>query len=282
MESDGQQKSLGENKSFTLRPLENADVATCAHIAGEAFKKDRHTQLKTRCPENPYDHEEGMKGAFAHWLSRPSGTIEGTVAVDQTSGQVVGWIVWGFRGFDDDASRQGKVEENPEEKVEEKTKDEVKDKVEVEKEQIEPDTAPPTESTPPVKKRTRASLEEYTSADLQTWMKRLMPPGTKCMFICSIAVHPSYEGHGIGTQLMAQGTTKADAEGVKCWVHASEAGAQIFETCGFEQVGSLALDLDAWNVDNIVPPEGDGAKWGIYTFRYMVRPARKRESMLVS
>ena len=58
---------------------------------------------------------------------------------------------------------------------------------------------------------------------------------------------------------------------MSCWVHASEAGYKPFEKAGFEEVGRLDLDLDEYA---LVPREEgeENAKWGSYTFRYMLRP----------
>lgn len=139
---------------------------------------------------------------------------------------------------------------------------------------------PPDRALFDKEKSAREQLDAYTSADLQTFMTTLMPPGARCMYIVSIVVHPDHQGKSVGRALIRRGTDRADIEGVCCWVHASEAGASMFKKCGFEEIRRLHLDLDEWNWMGTVPPgdqkeniliEGGMSKWGKYVFRYMLR-----------
>lgn len=243
--------------SFTLRPMAADDVDACARVAGLAFQSDRHTQLKALDPDDPYDHEQGMKGGLQYWLgSSPSGIVESTVAVSNSTSEIVGWVAWGFHRFNSaeaDAKHQAEIKEltrSP------SSKD---------------DPLPEISTEYDPSKSMRQNLEGYTGQDMSNWMKKLMPPGTRCMYICSIAIHPDYQGSGIGSALIKQGTDRADKEDVSAWVHASEAGANMFGRHGFREVGNLVLDLDHWNQHNLDPPEGQGNEWGKYTFKYMQR-----------
>ena len=246
--------------SYKLRPIAAHDVAECARVAGLAFENDRHTQLKARSPTNPYNHEEGMEIALHHWLSRPHGVVEMTAAIDDTTKHILGWVVWGYWGFESAAAEQQREPELrnlSDEKLHEPAPVTKAEPVEDSQDELEMDR-----------------LEDITDRDMATWMKRLMPPGTKCMFICSIVVHPQYQGRGVGGALLHKGTARADDKGVFCWVHASEAGSGLFAKHGFKEVGKLELDLDRWNAENLPAPEGDGGRWGSYTFRYMRRDAQ--------
>lgn len=72
---------------------------------------------------------------------------------------------------------------------------------------------------------------------------------------------------------MKLGIDRADKEGVFCWVHSSEDGAEFYRKRGFEIDDTLTIDLDHWagQMDpKLEPPAGD-EKWGTYTFRYMIR-----------
>lgn len=249
------------NLSFTLKPMSAADIAECAQLAGRSFEKDRHTQLKAAAPTNPYNHAEGMKGGLEYYLSLPHGSVETAVAVEDSTRQILGWVVWGFRGFN-----------SPEKEA--RREKELQQLHETGAESIdETSSQQAMAASEDASKSTRERIEAHTDADMDAWMKRLMPLGAKCMYICSISVLPEWQGKGVGSALMRVGTDRADAEGVYCWVHASEDGADMFVKHGFKEVGRLELDLDEWNKDNIMPPEGQGSKWGVYTFRYMRREA---------
>ncbi|KAF7193261.1 hypothetical protein HII31_05355 [Pseudocercospora fuligena] len=244
--------------SYSLRPLTRSDVPACAHVAGLAFESDRQTQFKARSPKDPYDHEAGMQGALTYWLNQAPGVMDLTIAEDTSTKIVIGWVAWVYRGFN---STEGHA-------LREK---ELKQLQDDHAEDDQPTSPSPIEESATSEISARARLEKYTGEHLNVWMKRLMPLGTKCMYISSIIVHPLHQGKGIGSALIRRGTARADEENVYCWVHASQSGAKAFERQGFKTVGQLELDLDSWNTECIVPH--DGSRWGMYTFKYMRRDA---------
>ncbi|KXT16572.1 hypothetical protein AC579_6293 [Pseudocercospora musae] len=246
--------------SYTLRPLTRSDIPACAHIAGLAFESDRQTQFKARSPKDPYDHEAGMQGALAHWLNQAPGLMDLTVAEDASTKTVIGWVAWVYRGFNS-AECHARRDREPNQLQGDDTEDN------------RPTTPSPMEESATSEISARARLERYTGEHLHFWMKRLMPVGTKCMYISSIVVHPSYQGKGIGSAMIHRGIARADEENVFCWVHASQDGAEVFERQGFKAMGKLELDLDSWNTEGLVPP--NGPKWGMHTFKYMRRDAQQ-------
>lgn len=239
--------------SFSLQPVVEEDIPELTTISGLTFETDRHTQLKAAHPTKPYDHAGGTPDSIRHWLSLPQ-KVEATKAVDNATGQIVGSVGWVFRGFDRDPSTAGTVENPPE------------------------PTKPPANSVSSDYAKTGSAdldpleqLRELTDDHFAQFMRRIMPPGTRCMFIGGIQVHPEHQGKGIGRALVRKGTERADAEGVICWVHSSEAGAALFPKCGFEVDETLEIDLDEWaGKMDLKPPAGE-EKWGTYTFRYFVR-----------
>lgn len=245
--------------SYILRPLTRPDIPTCAHIAGLAFESDRQTQFKARSLKDPYDHEAGMQGALTYWLNQDPGMMDLAVAEDTSTNTVIGWVAWVYRGFNS-AEGHARRERELKQLQDDQTEDD------------QPTTPSPMEGSATSEISARARLEKYTGEHLNVWMKRFMPLGTKCMYTSSLVVHPSHQGKGIGSALIHRGTARADEESVYCWVHASQNGAKTFERQGFRTVGKLELDLDGWNTEGVVPP--DGSKWGMYTFKYMRRDPR--------
>lgn len=243
---------LRKKSSFTLKPVVRSDLPAMAEVCGLAFANDRHTMLKAAHPTRPYDHAAGMRGTFEYWISCPSGSLELTKAVDDTTGEVLGFVCWGMNL--DKAPWSGQGEKG----VGSCTK--------------RPDVTPTGETFPnqdptldPLER-----LEEMTSAHLAAFQERFRD--TRCMYVITIAVHPEHQGRGVGPALIKRGTSRADAEGALCWVQSSEAGGlHACQKCGFEEDDRLEVDLDRWAQKlNIKPPAGDD-KWGTYAFRYLVR-----------
>lgn len=122
---------------------------------------------------------------------------------------------------------------------------------------------------------------EMTEADMNHWMAKLMPPGTKCMYLIGLNVAPQYQRQGIGQAMLKWGADTADKFGVFVWVHSSEGAWKTYEKAGYEVIGCLNIDLDAWAPAPPPAEEGDGAIWGHYVLRYMKRlPKTKDEELL--
>lgn len=245
-------KMSSTTPSFSLAPIVPADIPALTEISGLGFENDRHTLLKAANPTKPYDHAGGMSEAFEYWISLPPGKVEVTKAVDNKTGDIMGWVCWGIKLNTPAAPKAtgGKVAQPANS---------------VSQEYVKPDS-PDLDAL--------GQLGELTDSHLADFQKRVMPEGTRCMYVVSITVHPKYQGRGVGEALMRQGTTCADIEGVFCWVHSSEASASLYRKCGFEVDDILEIDLDYWaSKMDIKPPAGDD-KWGKYTFRYMIRQPR--------
>lgn len=249
--------------SFTLKPVVPSDFPAMAEMCGLAFESDRHTMLKAAHPTKPYNHAAGMTSAFEYWASRPAGRLELTKAVDDATGEILGFVCWGMS-----LDRAGP---NKEQSNHEDAPAEGEDERGVEASDEKPDFATPETATQPQDATLDPleQLEEFTSSHLAAFQDRFKD--TRCMYVITITVHPKHQGRGVGPALIKQGTNRADAEGALCWVHSSEAGVHTYRKCGFEEDDSLEIDLDGWARKlDIKPPAGDD-RWGTYTFRYLVR-----------
>ena len=250
---------------YKLFQVIESDVPVLARIAHSAFAEDRHTRLRALNPVNPYNHEETMQEALQHWFSLPNGQVHLVKAVDETSGKPVGWVCWGHRGLDTPTReslkllQQTSTKRSFDEEVVETSAESKKSALSVSK-SVEDPLRP---------------LNDITSHSMQEWMARLMPEGARCMYIISIVVDPIYNNHGVGRMLVNYGTDRADDAGAYCWVHSSEAGERLFESCEFHEVGRLEVDLDEW-ADKIQRqigqrPSSGTDSWGQYVFKYMPR-----------
>lgn len=242
--------------TFSIKPVVAADILALAEISGASMETDKHTQLKAAHPTKPYDHAGGMVGAFEYWLDAPKSKVDFVKSVDNETGQILGFVCWGLRLGDPLASAQQRPEEAKDDSKEEKPSAAVsEDGVKATDSVVDP----------------LAQLNEFTSAHLFGYQERVMRLGPRCMYVMTIAVHPRYQGRGVGKALLKHGTDRADSQGVFCWVHASEAGTTTFRKAGFEDDEVLEIDLDEpASKMEIKSPAGQD-KWGTYTFTYMVR-----------
>jgi hypothetical protein len=255
--------------SFTLQLMTMDDSPRVGQIAKAAFLKDRHTMMKS---EDNYDHESGAREPFEHWLSVPH-RVQCIKAVDP-SGKMLGYVCWGFRGYSRETiptlNGRGLVAEDVEPRRVTVPVPHT-DTTTTESAKVEPEEQATTTEDTRINR-----LEAITDADMRSWMARLMPDGTKCMFICTLSVDPGYASLGIGSALMEWGMRIADKDKIFCWVHASDGSHIFYEKHGFEKVGELTVDLD--NFATKSAPDNEG-KWGLYTFRYMKRLPKGEQTM---
>lgn len=219
--------------------------------------------LKAAHPTKPYNHAAGMTGAFEYWISRPAGSLELTKAVDDATGEILGFVCWGMSLDKADTNKEQRISGDvPPADESQRDVDASVEKPEI---TAPEDTVPPQGPTlDPLEQ-----LEEMTSSHLAAFQGRFK--NRRCMYVITLTVHPRYQGRGVGPALIKQGTNRADTEGALCWVHSSEAGVYTYKKCGFEENDTLEIDLDYWARKlNIKPPVGDD-KWGTYTFRYLIR-----------
>lgn len=244
-----------ENLSFNLKPVVPSDFPAMAEMCGLAFEDDRHTMLKAAHPTKPYNHAAGMTGAFEYWVSRPAGSLELNKAVDDATGEILGFVCWGMSVDKADTNKeQSNSGGDPPSEESEK-----------------PDITKPEDTDTPQDPTLDPldQLEEMTSSHLAAFQGRFK--NTRCLYVITLTVHPKYQGRGVGAALIKQGTNRADAEGALCWVHSSEAGVYTYKKCGFEEDDTLEIDLDDWARKlDIKPPAGED-KWGTYTFKYLIR-----------
>jgi GNAT superfamily N-acetyltransferase len=250
--------------SFTLQPMTMEDAPRVGQLGKAAFLEDRHTMMKSG---DNYDHEAGAQEPFIHWLSVPH-RVQCIKAVDHT-GKMLGYVCWGFRGYSRETiptlDGRGLVAEDV--KAREAAAPVSQTDTTSGGETTGSTKDGPAEQTAVIDDKLKR-LESITDADMRSWMAKLMPDGTKCMFICTLSVDPNYASQGIGSALMEWGTRIADEDKIFCWVHASDGSHMFYKKHGFEKISELTVDLDKFAT---TPAPDNGGVWGQYTFRYMKR-----------
>ncbi|KAK0113209.1 hypothetical protein ONS95_014904 [Cadophora gregata] len=93
-------------KTYKITPAPPSSIPTLAHISHAAFKTDTHTQLKELCKPSPKpqsgtsSHAASMASALSSWKSSSKGKIVVLQAVQEESGEIVGWAAWAGKGVD--------------------------------------------------------------------------------------------------------------------------------------------------------------------------------------
>ena len=116
-------------------------------------------------------------------------------AVDEGTGTAVGFSCWGFRGFEAAEIPRldpGQPREN------DMSKPVFKDVTDANQEENEREEEEGEEEKGDSVKR----LDSMTDADMKKWMETLMPPGTKCISVCSLSVAPKFQARGVGSALL--------------------------------------------------------------------------------
>ncbi|MGN6485823.1 MAG: GNAT family N-acetyltransferase [Thermomicrobiales bacterium] len=213
-----------------IRPVTAGDVPAMLDIFTRAFAGDPHTRLQIAW-RGADTMRQGMDAAMRSWLASP---VSHLLVVEESASLVVlGWACW--------------AEVAPEPEV---------DPV--------PDDAPvPAVSTSPFE-----ALQRLTGDDIRQCQRDVLARYGAVDVLVAIAVDPAHQSRGVGSRLIRWGTQRADARGLVCWVHASEAGSRAFARYGFEPHRDLTIEL--------VPfaPPGDDRTWGTVRFRSMTRQPR--------
>ncbi|XMA13130.1 hypothetical protein WAI453_005921 [Rhynchosporium graminicola] len=245
-----------------LLPMTAADIPDMAKATAEAFLVDRQTIMKGYGGDK-YDMKQetynSAPGYITNWK------VVYMKAVHSETGETMGTCAWGFRGLQPEevphlpGTEASKI--GPE--VMKKLADEKKAHAPVEEEQK------PTEEQKV--KDGVARLNSESGEDLNDWMEKMMPDGTRCMYIVGLTVVPKFQRQGVSKAFLKWGTDTADRLGLWIWVHSSEGARTAYEAAGFKPIGVWSVDLDEYAPVS-VPPEHDhdkSGKWGRYTITYL-------------
>lgn len=238
--------------SIEISLAKSEDIKTLAKLHDKAFENDKHTQLKTSY-KGPEYHILGMTQALVHWASKPSCTL--LKATVTNTGDILGWLCYVHNSLP--GTSNGDIP-NP---------DAIREAFRKEREAA-------SSSAGEKSKTGIDALEFATSTDLACWQRTVMQEDSKCMFICSIAVDPDFQGSGVGSALLQRCTRIADEEVITCWVCSSMDGVRLFAKAGFESI-VLKIDLDGF-VEKGCVKSGDGVdeerkRWGVYRWTYLMR-----------
>jgi ribosomal protein S18 acetylase RimI-like enzyme len=250
-----------------LAPATANDIPALIRVHTAAFKSDLFSHLMLL--QRPDDaHQILMQKSLDYWFADAHAQI--IKAVD-TKGEVVGWACWVLREATSDLVGKTEKADSSAALKQESGQDSAKSTVKTPLEKVKASsqkgvTPSGVQSTTQDPARALGAL---MGRETVRWEEKYLK-GKKCLVLQALVTDPSCQGRGFGTQLVHWGTDKADIEDLPCWAHASPAGHSLYTKARFEEVGKSDFDLAEWAPGG----KGGGRGWGIYTFRYMLRPAR--------
>ena len=251
-----------------LAPVFVEDVPAMAKMCADSFLTDRQTQLKDLGKER-YDMEAMSLQSLPLYILNPKIAL---IKAVNDKGEIMGYIAWAFRGVE--LSEIPQIEGAPpkrkplsdEERKAEDEKEAAEQKIEDEKKRLEEEEK---KANGIVEEEDLAKkLNDMESENMNEWMEKLMPEGTKCMFVAGFHVDPAHQRKGAGLALLKWGTDICDKMGLFAWVHSSEGGYAAYKKAGFEEIGKLDVNLDDY-ARAPPPPEVGGDIWGHYVLTYM-------------
>ena len=179
--------------SFSITRATFSDIPFLAGISSNAFTTDRHTQLKFL--DKPGAHFDDITQALSLWL-QPHNNWEVLKATDDATGQIIGWVSWGYYGGAKAIKAPSKTElaEGEEDRLvdgpsEKATRGEAPQSM-ARRFRAENDGMSSQEKSSemtPLQK-----LESITNEDMERWQRILMPNGTDGIVIGAVVVSPNH------------------------------------------------------------------------------------------
>lgn len=252
-----------------LRPLNYADVSTCARLTMLAFDLDPHTRVK-QLGRDGYD----LYPLFCNSLQKGIGSKKAVYvkAVDQDTGEIVGHAGWAFQRVDEALVPWIAPQDDPD------TADIIVNDKTVSKQDEDKMQANDTAKEKDQQKIPDSidRLHELEDRDMQYWVENIIPADKPCMIINGLMVAPAHQSRGIGRALIQRGNEIADKLGISIWVHSSHQAYDAYRKCGFKTMRVLDVDLDEYaprppRDDEPVMGDKGCEKWGRYIIRYLER-----------
>ncbi|KAJ5605563.1 hypothetical protein N7510_008344 [Penicillium lagena] len=190
---------------ISLHPVSVDDFPTLARIHDEAFANDALMHLMYGLPERNPNLEQDLRDWFLG-----STTARFVKAVDDSTGNVLGWACWSlYLDGDTHAADEAAAAERHK-------------------------TAPDVAISPAL----FFDFHRAVAARRRKWVT-----GKPASILQILVVDPKFQGCGAGSALVRAGLEEADRHHVPAWLEASSAGLALYQKCGFRDVGE-PIDFD--------------------------------------
>ncbi len=152
-------------------------------------------------------YEKSLQEMIRSQISDPKSAV--VKAVSEDGNEILGWLTCSWVGYDE---AEGK--ETP---------------AKVQKSKKENDTHGSS---------LRTVIREDFVRVQNEWLAR-----KKYIHVMTVVSDPAHQRQGVGTALVHWATTRADGDGIPCWVQSSPVAHPLYYRAGFRDVGRLEIDL---------------------------------------
>ncbi|GFF59828.1 puromycin N-acetyltransferase [Aspergillus udagawae] len=197
--------------NISLHPAVPADALTLAKLHNAAFANE--DLLETMY--GPLTQEDPPFATDLEKMIRDDPHSQVTKAIDDESGQIVGWSLWNIYR---DAEAHAKSDEEARKRA----------------------------ATPPATSLCPQLYLDYQA--LKASMRAKWIGGRPAAILQVLVVHPDYQGRGIGTQLLMLGVEEARRLRLPSWLEASQAGYSVYRRCGFRDAELMELDFTKYGL----------------------------------
>ncbi|KAI1760116.1 hypothetical protein GGR53DRAFT_510973 [Hypoxylon sp. FL1150] len=193
---------------------------------------DPHTIVE-ELGQEPYGMYAISRSDFSETLHRK--TCIYVKAIDNKTGEIVGYAGWSFRGLDPQlipwvGPGDAKPEAEERDRAREKT------------------------DWPEGEKADGGGMGGYSidrlhaleDADMQYWLSSLVPADSPCMFVRDLIVSLAYHSRGVGSAVMRHGNAIADDLGLTVWVHSSHLAYEAYKKFGLETMREPDIEIDEY------------------------------------
>lgn len=199
----------GGNKGFKLESATLEDVEEIAQIAASASTSPRMTLEFGGCKREDFLdwNRKAIKAELAGCSNYPDDALALKV-VDEESGRIAGFAVWGWTPKASEVVFQPKW-----------------------------DLPLPAGSNTVLRKRFIASIQE---------LEKTHQPSGGYFELLDLVTSPVFQRRGIGSQLVKVGLDKADEESKSCFLSGTPMGVPVYAKQGFEDVGRFEIPLEEY------------------------------------
>jgi len=256
---------LKDAGKVTLAPVTPDDVPQLTKLHAAAFKSDLFFNLMMLHRDEGAAAPLIQRGIEAD-MSNPNATL--IKAMDE-NGDIVGWACWELKGDTKEPGPDVAATPAPAPEAQPKSESVQTDTTAAKAEHVAGSEQQSSQSEAKKPEDSIRVLGGLQRRHRTTWEDTHLA-GKKYLALEGLATHPRSQGRGVATKLVQWGINKADAESLSCYAHASPASHRLYDRAGFQE-----LERDEYDLAEYAPGgKGGNRGWGVYTFRYMMRPAK--------
>ncbi|GES62065.1 GNAT family acetyltransferase [Aspergillus terreus] len=226
-----------EGQGISLAPISLEDLPRLQQVHDEAFADNVLMNLMYGPPDPPAFIGDIQK------IFQTDSTARMTKAIDDATGEIVGWSWWSVHT---DAATHMAAAKAAEERVNR-----------VPKNSISPALWRDMRIAVNAMRKQWITEKPAAGKDVSAMTYIRFTPWNRdahsCLVLQVLVTRPSYQRRGVGKALVMAGVEEANRLGLSAWLEATPAGHGLYQKCGFRDVGQpVEMDLRQYGGEGIV------------------------------